>query len=221
MGRFLGCSRCWTHQQRTASTRSWSPTLTLTHLVDLHGLFRARWFARRGAPPIPLYAPDGVVAMIAGLEHGDTNAVAGVFDAHPLPSNLYRVGPFVIDSWALSRYVPNTRVRLSAPGLTVAHSGDTGPDPALADLGRSADLYVIDATDRHQQTGVAPDPLGQRLNLDAHEAGAAAATAAGARRLLLTHFWPGNDRNASLDAAAETLSGEIFLADEGLTITLP
>lgn len=30
------------------------------HLVDLHGLFCARWFARREAAPIPLYAPAGV-----------------------------------------------------------------------------------------------------------------------------------------------------------------
>lgn len=190
------------------------------HLVDLHGLFRARWFARREAAPIPLYAPAGVLVMVAGLEDGDTAAVATVFDAHPLPAGPYRVGQFMLESWALPHHVPNAGVRLSAPGLTVAYTGDTGPDAALAELGRDADLYIIDATDRHQQPGTAPAPPGRRRNLSAREA-AAAAAAAGARRLLLTHFWPGNDRDASRAAAAETFSGEILLADEGLEITLP
>ncbi len=27
------------------------------HLVDVHGLFRVRWFGRRGAEGVPLYAP--------------------------------------------------------------------------------------------------------------------------------------------------------------------
>ena len=144
--------------------------------------------------------------MVAGLEDGDTAAVATVFDAHRVPAGPYRVGPFLLESWALPHHVPNAGVRLSSPGLTVAYTGDTGPDAALAELGRDADLYIIDATDRHQQSGTAPAPPGRRGNLSAREAGAAAA-AAGVNRLLLTHFWPGNDRDASRDAAAETFSG--------------
>jgi ribonuclease BN (tRNA processing enzyme) len=190
------------------------------HVVDLHGLFRARWFARREAAPIPLYAPAGVLVMVADLEAGDTAAVATVFDAYPLPALPYRVGPFLLESWALPHYVPNAGVRLTAPGLTVAYTGDTGPDASLADVGRDADVYIIDSTDRHQQSGTAPPPSDLRRNLTAREA-AAAVTAAGARRLLLTHFWPGNDREASLTAAAEMFSGEILLADEGLEVTLP
>lgn len=190
------------------------------HLVDVHALFRARWFARRGAAPIALYAAAGVLAMVAGLEDGDEAAVATVFDAHPLPASPYRVGPFLLESWALPHYVPNAGVRLTAPELTVAYTGDTGPDAALANLGRDADLYIIDATDRDQQLGAIPTLASPRGNLSAHEA-AAAGEAAGARRLLLTHFWPGNDRDLTYAAAAKVFSGEIFLADEGLEITLP
>jgi phosphoribosyl 1,2-cyclic phosphodiesterase len=57
------------------------------------------------------------------------------------------------------------------------------------------------------------------LNLTAREAGEAAA-AAGARRLLLTHFWPDNDRLASRAAAAAAFGGEILIADEGLQVPL-
>lgn len=190
------------------------------HLVDLHALFRARWFTRREAPPIPLYAPSGVLPMIAGMEDGDMRAVEAVLDAHPLPGPAYQEGPFLLESWALPHYVPNAGVRLTTPDLTVAYTGDTGPDPALADLGREADLYIVEATDRHQQPGAALAACDRQLELTAEEAGAAAA-AARAHQLLLTHFWPGNDRAASLAAARKSFTGVIHLADEGLVIPLP
>lgn len=161
-----------------------------------------------------------MLAAVAGLEGGDKAAVAAVFAAYPLPARPYEVGPFLLESWALPHYVPAVGVRLSAPGLTVAYTGDTGPDPVLADLGRDADLYIAEATDRHQQPDAAPAAPGRSLELTAREAGAAAA-ATGARRLLLTHFWPGNDRDASRAAAAHQFPGEILLADEDLVITLP
>ena len=189
------------------------------HMVDLHGLFRARWFARREAPAIPLYAPDGVVARVSGLEEDDKAAVRHVLDWHPLPTMPYEVGPFLLESWALPHFVANAGVRLSAPGLTVAYTGDTGPCPALADLGHAADLYVVEATSRTQRPGTQPGPAGPRMHLTAHEAGEAA-SAAGARQLLLTHFWPGNDREASRAEAAEVFGGEVLVAEEGLELIL-
>jgi ribonuclease BN (tRNA processing enzyme) len=100
------------------------------HMIDLHGLFRARWFGRPEAPAIPLYAPDGVLAKVAGLEDDDVPAVRQVFDWHPLPAGPYQVGPFRLDSRPLPHYVPNAGVRLAAPGLTISYTGDTGPAAA-------------------------------------------------------------------------------------------
>lgn len=189
------------------------------HMVDLHGLFRARWFGRRGADAIGLYAPDGVLARMVALEDDGAEPVRQVLDWHPLPAAPYQVGPFRLESVALPHFVPNAGVRLSAPGLTVAYTGDTGPDPALGELGRDADLYIVEATSRDQQPGV-PPPAGPRMHLTAREAGQVAA-AAQARRLMLTHFWPGNDRQASRAAATEAFTGEILLAEEGLEVPLP
>jgi len=146
--------------------------------------------------------------------------LTSVFAARPLPAEPYRVGAVSLQAWSLPHHVTNVGVRLSAPGLTVAYTGDTGPDLALAELGRDADLYIVEATDRHQQPGVAPAPAGPALDLTAREAGEAAA-AAGARRLLLTHFWPGNDRELSRADARQTYGGDVQLAEEGLVITLP
>lgn len=190
------------------------------HVVDLHGLFRARLYDGDGEARVALYAPEAVIERLAQLEDTDRTTADRIFAWRPLPAASYDVGPFCLESRALPHYVLNAGVRLSSPGLTIAYTGDSGPDPALAEIGRDADLFIVDATDRHQQAGAPPDPAPPALNMTAREAGGAA-SAARARRLMLTHFWPGNDRRRSRAAAAEVFSGEILLADEGAVIELP
>jgi ribonuclease BN (tRNA processing enzyme) len=188
------------------------------HMTDLHALMRARWFGRRAAAAIPLFAPAGVLARLVEMEDGDDSAVRHVFDWHPIPAPPQRAGPFHLDSVTVPHYVPSAGVRLSATGLAVGYTGDTGRDPVLAELGRGCDLYIVDATTRNQQPS-APQAPGTELNLTDTEAGRVAA-AAGAGRLLLTHFWPGNDREASKQAAASEFSGEVLVASEGAVIPL-
>ncbi len=157
------------------------------HMIDLHGLFRARWFGRRGAPSIPLYSPPGVLERLATLEEGDAEAVRQVFDWRETPSGRIALGPLHLETWALPHFVPNVGVRLSCPDFTLAYTP--------------------------------PSPTAKPLLLCAREAGRAA-TAAGAHRLMLTHFWPGNDREQSRAEAAAEFGGEILLADEGLVVPL-
>jgi ribonuclease BN (tRNA processing enzyme) len=190
------------------------------HAIDVHGLFRARFFGRRGAPPLPLYAPKSVLDLVSTIEGDDAANVSHVFDWHPLPSRPYQIGPLELQSYALPHYVPNAGVRLSGPGLTVAYTGDCGPDPSLVELGRNADLFIMEASDRLQQPGVPPPPAGKQRHLNSHDAGLAAQEAS-ARRLLLTHFWPGNDRERSRAAAEGTFTGEVLLAEEGLVVQVP
>jgi ribonuclease BN (tRNA processing enzyme) len=189
------------------------------HVVDLHGLLRARLYDGRQEPRIVLCSPEAVLERITGLEDSDRSTAELAFSWRPLPAGAYEIGPFRLESWALPHYVPNAGVRLSTPKLTVAYTGDTGPDPALAELGRDADLYIVDATDRWQQASSPPGAPGPAMNLTSREAGKAAA-AAGAQRLMLTHFWPGNDRNRSRAAAAAVFSGEVLIADEGAVVHL-
>ncbi len=186
------------------------------HVVDLHGLLRARLYDGRGLPRLPLHAPEAVLERITWLEDADRATTEQVFAWRPLPAAASELGPFRLESRALPHYVPNAGVRLSTPELTVAYTGDTGPDPALAELGRDADLFIVDATDRWQQR---PGGSGPPLNLTAREAGEAA-SAAGARRLLLTHFWPGNDRDRSRAEAAAVFPGPVLVADEGAVVRL-
>ncbi|GLY55142.1 MBL fold metallo-hydrolase [Lentzea sp. NBRC 102530] len=180
------------------------------HCVDVHGLFRMLLYGGTGRR-LPLYCTPGVLTRLGGLEpEVDLRAV---FDVHELPGT-HQVGPFELTGVLLPHYVPNAGVRLQAGQTVLAYTGDTGPDAALAGLGRDADLYVVDATDRD---GESRRP--QRNLLTSEEAGYWAARA-GARRLMLSHFWPGNDREAAVSAARRTFTGEVLTAEEDLVVPL-
>jgi ribonuclease BN (tRNA processing enzyme) len=176
------------------------------HCVDLNGLLRVRHYGDTTLERIPLLCPPSVAELVDRLE--PEPRLTELFDVLELPGT-HRVGPFDVTGIGLPHHVPNAGIRLTAPGLTLAYTGDTGPDPALAVLGADADLYVMEAT-LHD-----PEPH----LLTARQAGEWA-HAARARRLLLTHFWPGRDRTVSLAQAAETFTGEILCAQEDLVVPL-
>jgi ribonuclease BN (tRNA processing enzyme) len=188
------------------------------HAVDLHGLFRAWTYPRRSWDRLPVWAPPSVRDLVIALEDGDAHAVDAGLDFTQLPAGPTAVGPFSLESIPLPHFVPNVGVRLSSPGLVVAYTGDTGPHPAIADLGHDADLLIAEATDREQQPDTRPADVPGR-QLTARDAGRAARSA-GARRLMLTHFWPGNDRTRSKAEAQEEYPGEVLLAEEGLRVEL-
>jgi ribonuclease BN (tRNA processing enzyme) len=181
------------------------------HCIDLHGLFRIRLYGGAREPKLPLYCPPGVLDRLSGLEP-DVD-LRWVFDVHPLPGS-HRVGPFDLAGMPLPHHVPNTGVRLAADGVVLAYTGDTGPDPVLADLGRDADLFIIEATDRGGEARQ------HRRNLMTSAEAGRWASLAGARRMMLTHFWPGNDRAASVAAARSAFSGEVLAAEENLVVAL-
>lgn len=181
------------------------------HCIDLHGLSRIRRYGPPGMSLLPLYCPAGVVTRLNGLEP-DLD-LRSVFEVHHLPGS-YQLGPFALSCVELPHFVPNVGIRLDAQDGAIAYTGDTGPDPVLAELGRDVDLYIMDATDRPGESNQAVRNL-----LTAREAGQCAARAAAAR-VLLTHFWPGNDRRAAASAARESFSGEMFSAVQGLRVSL-
>jgi ribonuclease BN (tRNA processing enzyme) len=183
------------------------------HCVDAHGFYRARLNCERDLPPIPLYCPPGVAARLAGL---DPRADFGqVFEIHEMPGK-HHAQPFSITGFALPHHVPNAGVRLETGAMTLAYTGDSGPDPALAALGEDADLFIVEAT---MQGAPPAATAGPQYDLTAGEAGAWAARA-GARRLMLTHFWPGSDRAVSAAEAASAFGGDVLTAEEDLVIPL-
>lgn len=181
------------------------------HCLDLHALFRTRYYGGAATQRIPLFCPPGVLDRLAGLEP-DVD-LKSVFDHRELPGH-HSVGPFDLTGFALPHHVPNAGVRLAADGVVLAYTGDTGPSPTLAELGRDADLFIVEATDR---TGETSRP--SRNLMTSSEAGHWARQA-GARKLMLTHFWPGNDRAAAVAAAQAEFGGDVLAADEDLALPL-
>lgn len=177
------------------------------HCVDVSALARVRYYSDK--PPIPLYCPPGVVDVLRALEPRPDPAT--VFDVQDL-ATATAVGPFDLTTVDLPHYVTNLGVRLSGPSVTIAYTGDSGPTDALRKLSDGADLFIADATLQGPPPRTEP-----RYLMTAEEA---ATYATGARRLLLTHFWPGSDRSVSLAEASAVYGGEVLVADEGLVVHL-
>lgn len=181
------------------------------HCVDVSALGRVRHYTAGDAPRLPLYCAPGVLNVLAALE--PRPAPTTIFDIRDL-ADAHELGPFRLETFELPHHVPNFGVRLSTPEVTVAYTGDSGPTPILAELGKDVDLLISDAT----LQGRAPEAEPRYL-MTAAEAGFWAARA-GAKRLLLTHFWPGSDRDISASEARAAFDGEVIVAEEGLRIDL-
>jgi ribonuclease BN (tRNA processing enzyme) len=108
----------------------------------------------------------------------------------------------------MSHPVETFGFRLERGGHSLTYSADTGESPALEALARDTDLLLCEASFL--------DGPGhpQGLHLTARQAAEHAARA-GARRLVLTHLVPWNDRERSLAEAARAYAGPISLAASG------
>ncbi len=89
---------------------------------------------------------------------------------------------------------------------SLAYSGDTGENPRVADIAHDADVFVCECSfdEAHAQPN----------HLTPLQAGRLAAMA-GARKLVLTHFYPGLDPKDAMEKAAEAFDGPIESAADG------
>ncbi|MEV0714398.1 MBL fold metallo-hydrolase [Asanoa sp. NPDC050611] len=176
------------------------------HCVDLNPLLRARSLADDPPPPLPVYAPPGALDAVLALDR------PGMLDytLHPAgDGDRLRLGPFTVDIRALPHFVPDNGVRVTAGGVALAYQGDSGPSSDLAALADGAALLLAEAS---YAEAVPADSAGQLSSaLDA----AAAARAAGAGRLLLTHLFPGLPGATAVAAARSGYAGPVDTADAG------
>jgi ribonuclease BN (tRNA processing enzyme) len=183
------------------------------HCADLHPLLRARSMGERSAAPLPVYAPTGALDAVLALD--GPGALADAYRVTGFsPGDDLRIGPFAAATALLPHWVPNAGLRLSAGGASLAYTGDTGPSPDVVGLARDADLLLAEAT----YPDAVPDSSAAYLT-SARQA-ARQARQAGARRLWLTHLWPGTDPEAARRAAATEYEGDLAVAGPGLTTDL-
>jgi ribonuclease BN (tRNA processing enzyme) len=180
------------------------------HCLDLCSYTVARLYPADGArPQIPVYGPAETAERITraySLEPGPE--VRKAFDFRTLTPGTQRIGPFQVTADHMSHPVETFGFRLEHEGRSLAYSADTGESAALEALARDADLMLCEASFLD-----GPD-LPPGLHLTARQA-AEHATRAGARRLVLTHLVPWNDRERSLAEAAQAYAGPIWMAVSG------
>jgi ribonuclease BN (tRNA processing enzyme) len=171
------------------------------HCVDLYGLHILLKYGleRQG---LPVYAPEGTEARLGPLVDGDWGGVfawtaVGDGDATTVAGCGLRFS-------RTDHPPPTMAVELAADGKRLVYSADTGPGWSPAAFGPGADLVLSEASfQRHNELG--------RVHISARQAGEAA-RAAGARRLMLTHLWPGLDPTASVVEGSEAFGREVLLA---------
>jgi ribonuclease BN (tRNA processing enzyme) len=95
---------------------------------------------------------------------------------------------------------------VDGPGWSLAYTGDTDEDPAVAELARGVDLFVCECS--------FPDEEATPNHLTPSSA-ARLARRAGVGRLLLTHFYPSLEPERARRAAALTFGGPIECARDG------
>jgi ribonuclease BN (tRNA processing enzyme) len=143
----------------------------------------------RRSRPLPLYAPRGARAMLAGLgrlfplRRGGGDAVAFhhafVIEEYE-PGDRIELGGYALSLPEMSHAVPTCGVRIGDGSATLAYTADTGPAGSLRELAEGADLLLSEAT-------LATPEAGDYGHLCAAEAARVAAEA-GAGRLVLTHL---------------------------------
>jgi ribonuclease BN (tRNA processing enzyme) len=184
------------------------------HCADLNPLLRARALGEAPPPALPVHTLPGAMDAVLALD--SPRMLAGAYALREFTAgDRFEVGPFQVDTWALPHFVPNAGMRLTADGHVLAYTGDTGPSPDIAAMARHADVLLAEATFPDH---VLPAQDAPYLST-ARQAGEHAAKA-GAKRLVLTHLWPGTDRPAAQAAAQRVYSADVDIATPGMTIDL-
>jgi ribonuclease BN (tRNA processing enzyme) len=171
------------------------------HCADIYGLqvLLTYGLQRTG---FPVYAPEGLEGRLGTLVDGDWGgafAWSAVGDG-----DAVTVADCGLRFSRTAHPPPTLAVEVSASGKRLVYTADTGPDWSVEAFGSGADLVLSEATFQEPGTGSC-------IHLSARQAGEAA-RAAGARRLMLTHLWPGLDPTASLVEGSEAFGREVLLA---------
>ena len=210
------------------------------HFVDVCGLYvYLKYHPDRAADPargpdhpaahathgvLPVWGPSGTADRIGatyGLEAGES--MDSQFDFRTWqPGQVVTVGPLEIEPYRVYHPVEAYGMRVTGPSslvpgerVTLAYTGDTDACDGVVDLARDADLLLAEAAFQEGRD----DAVDRGIHLTGTRAGAVA-TAAGARRLVLTHLPAWNDRQAARDEATAVYAGPVDLAATGRVFTL-
>jgi ribonuclease Z len=222
----------------------------LTHLHSDHtsglpDLFNSSWVMGR-KEPLQLYGPRGTQEMVNGLlkfyaedihirrDLVEELAPKGAeIDVHIVSEgNVYKNADLTITAFAVDHrpVEPAFGYRFEAGGKIVVISGDTAPSENLVKFAHGANILVHEvympgyfakarsAEMTRGDTAEVTQRLG-RYHTDAEQVGRIA-SAAGVKKLVLTHMIPPEDSDKIRELAAKNFNGEIIVGKD-LTHVLP
>jgi len=173
---------------------------------------------------VPLWVPPGGQAFMrqfGKLIADKYEMLEEVFDiCEYSPARGVTIGSLEFSFHPVQHYIPShaIRARCTTSESSLVFSSDVAPCPQLIDAARGADLFLCESALLNASQDDTDPAL--RGHLCAAEAGAAA-RAAGARRLVITHYYSSADADAHhLAAARSTFDGPVELAREGATYTV-
>ena len=178
------------------------------HWADAVALHVARRWHPRGPQRLPVYGPTGLGGFI-GQIMADPSDWSWLFPfTGAEPGQRLEIGPFDLRLYAASHPVTTLAARISAGGVTVGYTADSGLSDSMAAVAKDADLFLADCS---WPSSAGPFPAD--MHLTGAEAGEAAARG-GAARLVVTHVLPIYDPRALAEDAATTFSGRIDVAED-------
>lgn len=158
--------------------------------------------------PLALYAPTEPAAEFERLPYKNAYTVSGIDCGDTL-----QVGPFTMQFRKGVHAVTSLAMRVQTLSGTLVYSADTEYNKGLVEFAANADLFLCEAN--YQEKDI-------DSNLPNHLSAAQAAeiaSAAGVKRLLLTHHHPERDLKVSLAEAGKYFP-RAELAREGLSIDI-
>jgi len=172
---------------------------------------------RAGSRHPGLHVPPGAGARLRelGAWVGDERLIPDAFEIREYEAERpLAVGPFSLRAREVPHFVPTHAVSLTArDGARLVFSADCGPNDALVELAADADLMLVESTLRE------PDSPPSAGHLSAREAGEHG-RAAGARRLVLTHFSDELDPGRVRAEGSAGFGADVELAAEGAVFEL-
>lgn len=175
------------------------------HCAEL-GVLQNAWKWAFGLEGLPVYGTAGTLTKAEA--QSSRGSVEPSFAWHTVTErDVVQVGGLTARFARTDHPVETLAVRVEHPGgASFVFSADTGPAWSLDALGPGIDLALVEAT------FLSGRPLDGASHLTCAQAGEMA-RAAGARRLVITHHWPGDDLEAHRSEAEEAFGGEVEVAE--------
>lgn len=132
-------------------------------------------------------------------------------EIHEVANQELRFHEWKVTAKTVKHVKNSVAYRVESQNHAIVYSGDTGYCEGIVDLGKNADLLLLECS--------FPNRPGIEGHLTAGRAGQIAREA-GCKKLVLTHFYPPCEREDILSQCREEFKGEIVLAQDLMKLTV-